>query len=180
MTERTVTRSIYDFAALTVSRDGATYPLLDLPEKERNALALRGLGYLIGQHETPQTFYNELKAGERSVAREPKKEVIEPWREAGAIVHAEATVKGRGIKAAPGKKLRDTPEFLAELETARAFTKEWSREALAKAKKHPAVMAEYERITGKGSSLEELFRVSETVAKPEPAAEELSLIADAA
>jgi hypothetical protein len=150
-------KSEYDFQALTVARLGGRFSLGDLSSETRNRLALLGLGMKLSSADDPVAVYDGIKSGEITVGREPKPETLDPWRDAAAHVHAEATIKGRGVKAPPGKRIRDASEFSAELALARAAAKGWTKAQLAEAKKHPDVVAEHGRITGKRKDLAALF-----------------------
>ena len=154
---REVKRFAYDYGAGSISRDGKTYTLADLPTDARLAAGLAGLAVFLGRADDPDAFYAAVKSGAKKLVREAKVEALDPWREAAATVHAETSLKATGFRAAPGKKLRDTAEFLAALETARKIAKGWTKDQLAQAKSSPDVVKEHAALTGVSADLAGLF-----------------------
>lgn len=141
----------------------ATYALADIPAAVQTALAARGLRDLLRAADDAKGAYASLVLGNAPASKGPKAPPdLDNWRKAIALAHIDEATKAGGIKA-------KTPEH-AEL-TAGIMTKAHgiTREALVTAKKHPAVVAHHQKLTGASASLAGLFAAAEPEVVPETA-----------
>lgn len=135
----------YDIAAGTVIVGGQGYEFDTLPEDLRRTLGMRGLAMIVRQGGADA--YRRLADG--TIGRKastPKEKPIDAWRDAIAHAIAETSIKAAGFKIR--EKGKETPEYIAALADAREKAKNISREKLTIAKRLPAVVAHYARLSG--------------------------------
>jgi len=140
----------------TFCLEGEIFSIADMPENVIRALATHGLEKLLARCRNRQKTYRDLIKGNVRV----KKDAAPPessWHRAAASVHAIAEMRALGLKPAPGKSLRDHPEYDASLQTALGSMAPWNRIKTVQAKKIPAIVEEHARIFGGGSDMKILF-----------------------
>lgn len=139
----------------TVAVGGDEFTLTALPVAIVSELAARGLRDLMLRAKDRSALYASLKAGTPPMTKAPKgPKMLDAWRTAIAFALVDEQAKAGGVKA-------KSPEFaaLVEAETARAW--DYTRENLVAAKKIPAVVAHWSKITKAGNSVSSLFGGSE-------------------
>lgn len=160
----------YNYDTNAIERHGIAYPLGSLSKEDQQHLMMRGLAAWLASQDDPSAAYSAAKDGSKPIRR-GHGGVERAWREAAAIVHAEATVKGR-IKAGeivgkPGQKVRDHADFLVQLAEARKMAAAWTKDQLAQAKTHPQVVAEHNALTGTSGDLGALFEPTAQRGEPD-------------
>ena len=170
-TPRTKHITDLDTKAGSFKLDGIPYHTSALPEAIKPALVTLALSQLLARAKNPGATYADLTDGRKTFDQKPKAEAYTDWHKAAAGVHALGVVKANGVKAKPGKSLRDGEEYAAAYADALKAMLPWTREKTENAKKHPEVFAEHRRITDAVPvSMEALFGVPVVEPTPEPVA----------
>lgn len=142
----------------TFTRDGVDYDRNTLPAHVRDYLATVGLNAMLAATAKPAELYVQYQAGSLKERSAPE---YSEWHRAAASARALGQVKAGGVRAKPGKSLRDTDEFTAAYEAALLAALPWTADKTRDARKHPAVVEEHARITGGAGDLGALFSVAE-------------------
>jgi hypothetical protein len=108
-------------------------------------------------HSIADIFAGKLPDREPPTSNSVKLRASDPWRTAAAFARAEQLAPERGIHAERGKRLIETPAFLALVEELKPMTERWTREKLASAKKLDVVIAHHNRIIGNRMTVDDLF-----------------------
>ena len=138
--------SVIDAVAATVTITGVGK--FGLPVVHADQFALAGFRAWLMRQDDPTAAYAALTSGKIGVGtRAPAKpKALRPWQEAAAQAMADAAAKAQGIKR--GQFGKETPEFGRILGDARAKAAAMNRDALAKVRQLPAVVAHHHRIVG--------------------------------
>jgi hypothetical protein len=154
---RIIVRNDYDYKAGTVSRNGSIYAVAELPDDARAALELDGLALRLSRTETPAEWFADVKAGTIKLGKETKSAKVDDWAHAAAIVDAEIVLKVRAFKAPPGKRLRDTADFSAQLEISKAEAAKATKGERKAWRGDADILREFNALTGKTPRKTPLF-----------------------
>lgn len=135
-----------DVKEATLTIDGVTYDATALPENSRWWCTLRGLASRLNATDNPAGAWTDLKAGHIPSHGPAKPKELDPWRRAYAHALADKQAKEQGFKP---KSL----EFAGLLDTCMAAAASMDRDGLTKAKRIPAVVVHWNRLTGNEATL---------------------------
>ena len=129
--------------------NGVRYPLDELPPASIPHLAVHGLAnHLPTKGVNAASVFDTLKAGAVKLV---ELDADALWREAGALVFAEAATK-----QAPGKSKINSPGYAENLAFQRAVAAKWTDTQLATAKRVPAIITAHALLSGPAASLDDL------------------------
>lgn len=154
---RVVERNEYDYKAGTVTRRGSVFAIAELPDDARAVLELDGLALRLGRTQTPAEWFADVKAGTLKLGKETKAVKVDEWAHAAAIVDAEIVLKVRAFKAPPGKRLRDTADFSAQLEISKGEAAKATKDERKAWRGDADILREFNALTGKTPRKTPLF-----------------------
>ena len=135
---------------------GSRYSAKELSPAMQEIVFGRGFtGLLTTLGASPADAHKQLVNGEYGKSAGPKD--MDPWRKAAAFAWADIQARERGLKAMPGKKLVDHPDYKALVEEGEKIVAAWPKEKVAAAKKTPEIVAHHAKLTDAPISVASLF-----------------------